>query len=108
MLSEVEFPVGALRIEYAQPDDAQEFAPGGMVAPANMALSHRRASSGARRTTVLENGNHRLEFNLATGGLASFRATPTPDQEFVPGGTQSPAFVIQYLDGNHAFRRISS
>src|SRR5262249_26641185 len=106
MLSEGEFPVSALRVEYAQPDDAQEFSPGGMVAPANMALSHRSAPSGAGRTTVLENGNHRLEFNLATGGLASFRATPTPDQEFVPGGTRSPAFEIQYLDGNHAFHQI--
>jgi Domain of unknown function (DUF6259) len=57
---------------------------------------------------VLENSNHKLEFDHRTARLLSFRAKAAPQQEFIVSNEQVPAFVIQYLTAGREFRQIAS
>ncbi len=57
---------------------------------------------------TLENSNHKLQFDRKDARLVSFIAKSAPSQEFIVASGQLPAFVIQYLDGNHEFQQISS
>ncbi len=57
---------------------------------------------------VLENSNHKLEFDSKSARLISFRARITPTQEFAVASEQIPVFVIQYLTRGQEFRQIGS
>ena len=57
---------------------------------------------------VLENRNHKLEFDPKSARLLSFRAHAALEQEFVISGDQIPVFVIQYLTEDREFRQIAS
>ncbi len=57
---------------------------------------------------VLENANHKLEFDPKSARLISFRAKLAPTQEFAVSSEQIPAFVIQYLTRDREFRQIGS
>src|SRR3974390_643631 len=61
---------------------------------------------GAPAPVALENRNHRIELDRATGQLLSLRASAAP-QEFIESGDPR-AFVIQYLDKDKEFRQIPS
>src|SRR3974377_29959 len=62
---------------------------------------------GAPPPLALENRNHRIELDRATGQLLSLRPAATPQQEFIESG-EPRAFVIQYLDKDKEFRQIPS
>jgi hypothetical protein len=57
---------------------------------------------------VLENSNHKLQFDRRTARLLSFRAKAAPEQEFVVSNDRVPAFVIQHLTASRDFRQIAS
>ncbi len=57
---------------------------------------------------ILENSNHRLEFDRKNVRLLSLRAKVAPDQEFAVANDLIPAFVIQYLTEDREFRQIAS
>jgi hypothetical protein len=81
-------------------------APGlGLLAPSEGANGDEAES---RSFHSLSNGNHRLRFDSATGGLLSLRASHAPEQEFMPADAKLPVFTIQYLDSENTFRQISS
>jgi hypothetical protein len=57
---------------------------------------------------ILDNGNHRLEFDPQTAHLLSLRAVGAEKQEFIPSGDRHPVFTIQYLDPSEAFHEVTS
>jgi len=57
---------------------------------------------------LLENSNHKLEFDRKNARLLSFRSTFAPDQEFAVAADLLPVFVIQYLTGDKQFQQIAS
>ena len=57
---------------------------------------------------VIENSNHKLEFDRKNARLLSLRATSAPDQEFAVAASLVPVFVIQYLTGDKQFQQIAS
>jgi hypothetical protein len=57
---------------------------------------------------VIENSNHKLEFDRKTARLLSLRAGVAPDQEFAVASDAAPVFVIQYLTETREFRQIAS
>lgn len=59
-------------------------------------------------TIVIENSNHKLQFDRKTARLLSFRAKEASAQEFVVSNDQVPVFVIQYLTTDREFRQIRS
>ena len=65
-------------------------------------------ATGEPSTIVIENANHRLQFDRKTARLLSFRAKVASAQEFVVTNAQAPVFVIQYLSADHEFRQIPS
>jgi hypothetical protein len=62
----------------------------------------------ARNSILLENSNHKLEFDRKSARLLSFRGTLAPDQEFAVATDLLPVFVIQYLTGDKQFQQIVS
>jgi hypothetical protein len=79
-----------------------------LLAPGLRLLSPLEGANEAEPVHTLANGNHRLRFDSATGGLLSVRASHALDQEFMPAGAKLPVFTIQYLDSENLFRQISS
>jgi hypothetical protein len=57
---------------------------------------------------LIENSNHKLEFDRKNARLLSLRANIAPDQEFAVANDQAPVFVIQYLTSEKQFRQIAS
>jgi hypothetical protein len=57
---------------------------------------------------LLENSNHKLEFDGKSARLLSVRSKLAPDQEFAVSNDQLPVFVIQHLTSEKQFRQISS
>ena len=57
---------------------------------------------------ILDNGNHRLEFDSQTAQLRSLRAVGAGMQEFIPPDDRHPVFTIQYLDPSQAFHQVTS
>lgn len=57
---------------------------------------------------VLETSHDILGFNPDTAQLASFRTKAAPDQEFIVAQDGDPVFVIQFLDEDRRFRRVTS
>lgn len=57
---------------------------------------------------VIENSNHKLQFDRETARLLSFRAKGVAAQEFVASNSQVPVFVIQHLTADREFRQIAS
>lgn len=57
---------------------------------------------------VLENFNHRLQFDRETARLLSFRAQEAPAQEFVVSNPEVPVFAIQHLTPDRELRQIAS
>jgi hypothetical protein len=57
---------------------------------------------------LLENANHKLQFDRKTARLLSFRGKDAPAQEFVVSNPRVPVFVIQHLTPDHEFRQIAS
>ena len=52
----------------------------------------------AKDGILLENSNHKLEFDRKNARLLSFRSTLAPDQEFAVATDLLPVFVIQYFN----------
>ena len=57
---------------------------------------------------VLENSNHKLQFDRRTARLVSFRSKKANPQEFVVSNERVPVFVIQYLTPGREFRQLAS
>lgn len=61
-----------------------------------------------KREIAIETSTNRLEFNLSTGRLVSFRTTMAPEQEFIVSSDDHPVFVIQYLDKRRQYQQLTS
>src|ERR1019366_4364875 len=67
----------------------------------NMALSGKTEGEPSPQATdnenriVIENSNHKLEFDRKSARLLSFRSTSATDQEFAVSTDSLPVFVIQ-------------
>ena len=59
-------------------------------------------------TILLENSDHKLEFDRKNARLLSLRSKIAPDQEFAVASDQLPVFVIQHLTSEKQFRQITS
>ena len=59
-------------------------------------------------TIDLRTSHDMLSFEATTGTLVSFRSQAAPEQEFIAARPDQPAFVLQYLDDEGAFRQIAS
>jgi len=57
---------------------------------------------------ILDNGNHRLEFDPQTAQLRSLRAAKSGMQEFIPPDDHHPVFTIEYLDPSQQFQQVNS
>ena len=57
---------------------------------------------------LLENSNHKLEFDGKDGRLLSLRPSDALEQEFAVASISVPVFVIQYLTEGREFRQIAS
>ena len=57
---------------------------------------------------VLENSNHKLEFDRKNARLISLKAKAAPGQEFIISKQDVPLFVVQYLTSDKDFRQIAS
>ena len=66
------------------------------------------ATTGHEDRIIIENPNHKLEFDRKNARLLSLKATSAPDQEFAVSNDQVPVFVIQYLTPDKQFRQIAS
>ena len=64
--------------------------------------------SGEQAPIVLENANHKLQFDGQTARLLSFRSKDASAQEFVVSDERVPVFVIQHLTRDHEFRQLAS
>jgi hypothetical protein len=60
------------------------------------------------RGIILENSNHKLEFDRKNARLLSMRARSAPEQEFAVASSDLPVFVIQYLTSEKRFQQIDS
>jgi hypothetical protein len=79
------------------------------LGPAGVARGESPApAQDARNRIVLENSNHKLEFDRKSARLLSFRSTLAPDQEFAVATDLLPVFVIQYLTADKQFQQIAS
>ncbi|MCE5259465.1 MAG: DUF6259 domain-containing protein, partial [Chloroflexi bacterium] len=58
--------------------------------------------------TTLQTCRDRLTFDAATGRLVSLFPLDKPGCELIEANGDDPAFIIQYLDNDRAFREISS
>ena len=65
-------------------------------------------TTGYQDSIIMENLNHKLEFDRKNARLLSLKATSALDQEFAVSNEQVPVFVIQYLTPDKQFRQIAS
>jgi len=59
-------------------------------------------------TIALTTATDTMRFSAETGTLVSFRSRAAPDQEFIAAGTNTPVFVVQYLDDERRYRQLTS
>ena len=79
------------------------------VAPAGAGRGEVPARTGnVGNGILLENSNHKLEFDRKSARLLSLRSNFAPDQEFAISDDQLPVFVIQYLNSEKQFVQIAS
>ena len=59
-------------------------------------------------TVTLKTGTESLSFDRQSGRLVSFRSKFAPGQEFIASSPEHPVFVLQYLDRQRQYRRLTS
>ena len=82
-----------------------------MIAAGLDSLGLRRDSVAQAETPgrlLLQNDNHKLEFDSVTGQFAGFEAAQAPDQQFILAASDDPVFVIQYLDNHNEYQQVDS